>query len=82
MTTNEDKQIKDKLLAELRERSEKVKEMGGKESVERQRTRGKLTARERIEKLLDKGTFCEIGMFGTSRVPPLVWIRYRCQRMG
>ena len=29
MTANVDKQIKKKLLAELRERSEKVKEMGG-----------------------------------------------------
>ncbi len=67
MTANEDKQIKDKLLAELRERREKVEAMGGRESVGKQRKRGKLTARERIEKLLDKGTFCEIGMFGTSR---------------
>jgi len=31
MTANEDKQIKKKLLAELRERSERVKEMGGRE---------------------------------------------------
>lgn len=35
--------------------------------MEKQRKRGKLTVRERIDKLLDKGTFCEIGMFGTNK---------------
>ena len=63
----EDRRIKDELLAELRERSEKIEGMGGKEGVEKQRRRGKLTARERIGKLLDKGTFCEIGMFAKNR---------------
>ena len=67
MMVEKDKQIKDELLAKLQERREKVKEMGGREGVERQRKRGKLTARERIEMLLDKGTFCEIGMFGINR---------------
>jgi len=67
MTTNEDKRIKKKLLAELQKRRQKVEEMGGSENVEKQRKRGKLTARERIEKLLDEGTFCEIGMFATNR---------------
>jgi acetyl-CoA carboxylase carboxyltransferase component len=41
--------------------------MGGKENIERQRKKGKLTARERIDHLLDKGTFCEIGMFAKNR---------------
>jgi acetyl-CoA carboxylase carboxyltransferase component len=63
----EDKQIKDRLLAELQERRDRVKEMGGRESVERQKGRGKLTARERIEKLLDEGTFCEIAIFAKNR---------------
>ena len=67
MTTNEDKQIKDELLASLEERREKIREMGGRENVEKQRKRGKLTARERINKLVDEGTFCEIGMFTTNR---------------
>ena len=65
--TDEDKQIKDKLLADLQERNVKIKEMGGKASVERQKKRGKLTARERIALLLDKGTFQEIGMYAKSR---------------
>jgi acetyl-CoA carboxylase carboxyltransferase component len=64
---DEDKQIKDKLLAELQERSEKITEMGGEKNVAKQRNRGKLTARERIDRLLDKGTFCEIGRFAGSR---------------
>jgi len=63
----EDKQIKDKLLAELGKRREKIEEMGGEESVARQRGRGKLTARERIERLLDEGTFCEIAIFAQNR---------------
>ncbi len=41
--------------------------MGGKERVEAKKKRGKLTARERIDMLLDKGTFHEIGMFAKSR---------------
>ena len=46
---------------------EKVVAMGGKERVENQKRRSKLTARERIDLLLDKGTFHEIGMFAKSR---------------
>src|SRR3989304_340115 len=64
---DEDKQVKGKLLAELKQRAEKVKEMGGSERVEAQKKKGKLTARQRIDILLDKGTFREIGMFAKSR---------------
>ena len=67
MPIDEDKQIKAELLANLQERREKVKQMGKRESVERQKKRGKLTARERIDKLLDEGTFCETAMFGINR---------------
>lgn len=35
---------------------------GGPEGVARQHARGKLTARERIDRLLDPGSFCEMGM--------------------
>ena len=63
----EDKQIKDKLLAELHEYKAKITEMGGRERVEMRREQGKLTARERVESLLDKGSFCEIAMFATNR---------------
>jgi acetyl-CoA carboxylase carboxyltransferase component len=41
------------LVAELRERTAFVAEGGGEKSVERHRSRGKLTARERIDRLVD-----------------------------
>jgi len=40
---------------------------GGKERVEKQHAAGKLTARERIDLLLDKGTFVELDRFVTHR---------------
>src|SRR6516165_5005115 len=40
---------------------------GGPERVERQHNAGKLTARERVELLLDPGSFVEIGKFVTHR---------------
>ena len=40
---------------------------GGARRIEAQHAKGKATARERIEKLLDPGTFNEIGMFITHR---------------
>jgi acetyl-CoA carboxylase carboxyltransferase component len=40
---------------------------GGEKRVEAQHKKGKLTARERIEKLLDDGTFHEVDMFRTHR---------------
>ncbi|HVO31877.1 MAG TPA: acyl-CoA carboxylase subunit beta [bacterium] len=39
--------------------------MGGAEKIEKQHSRGKLSARERIDKLFDAGTFLEIGIHGT-----------------
>lgn len=40
---------------------------GGKQRIEKQHEKGKLTARERIYFLLDEGSFEEIGMFVTHR---------------
>lgn len=67
MSNNEDKQIRQEQLAALEKRRDKIKEMGGKARVEKQKQKGKLTARERIDVLLDKGTFRETGMFAKSR---------------
>jgi acetyl-CoA carboxylase carboxyltransferase component len=50
-------------LAELRERTGKVKEMGGAKAVSAQHERGKLTARERLDLLFDANTFRETDMF-------------------
>jgi propionyl-CoA carboxylase beta chain len=52
------KQAKSKLDA-LRERSAKAEEGGGAARVEKQHAAGKMTARERIEFLLDDGSFEE-----------------------
>jgi acetyl-CoA carboxylase carboxyltransferase component len=50
------------LVAELRERSALVAAGGGERATERHRSRGKLLARERIDRLLDPGSaFLEIG---------------------
>src|SRR5438067_1679136 len=48
-------------VAELRRREELAKRMGGEEKVARQHAAGRLTVRERIDALLDPGTFHEIG---------------------
>lgn len=56
-------------LAELRRRKEKALQMGGEEKVRRQHEAGRLTARERIARLLDPGSFFEVGLLNTSDVP-------------
>ncbi|MGZ6141922.1 MAG: acyl-CoA carboxylase subunit beta [Myxococcales bacterium] len=48
-------------IEELRRREELARRMGGADKVQRQHEAGKLTVRERIEKLLDPGSFHEIG---------------------
>src|SRR5438045_9727731 len=50
------------LVAELRERSAQVARGGGEKATERHRSRGKLTARERIDRLVDPGgAFLELS---------------------
>lgn len=52
------------LLRLLNERADAVKLGGGKTAIEKLHKRGKLTARERIQKLIDPATyFLEIGLF-------------------
>ena len=53
----------DERVEELRRRKAAAKEGGGAERIAQQRAKGKLTARERIEVLLDPGTFVETDMF-------------------
>jgi acetyl-CoA carboxylase carboxyltransferase component len=48
-------------LAELAERRRMARRMGGEAAVARHKARGRMTARERIEALLDAGTFRELG---------------------
>jgi acetyl-CoA/propionyl-CoA carboxylase carboxyl transferase subunit len=54
-------------IEELEERRERAREGGGEERIERQHKAGKLTARERIEILLDEGTFTEVDPFKEHR---------------
>jgi acetyl-CoA carboxylase carboxyltransferase component len=48
-------------LDELRAREAMTRKMGGAARVDRQRQGGRLNVRERIDRLLDRGTFHEIG---------------------
>ena len=50
------------LLQQLRSRTAEIAAGGGERAVERHRSRGKLLARERIDRLLDPGTaFLELN---------------------
>src|SRR5215468_11556431 len=48
-------------IEEIRRRREAAAAMGGPQKVARQRASGRLTVRERIDRLADPGTFGEIG---------------------
>ncbi|MPZ98004.1 MAG: hypothetical protein GEU80_01490 [Dehalococcoidia bacterium] len=51
---------------EIHRRREVARQMGGPEAVERQHDRGGLTVRERIDALVDAGSFREIGPLSAS----------------
>ncbi|MBD1545856.1 acyl-CoA carboxylase subunit beta [Roseibium aggregatum] len=55
------------ILAELEARRGTARLGGGERRIEAQHKKGKLTARERIEILLDEGSFEEFDMFKTHR---------------
>jgi acetyl-CoA carboxylase carboxyltransferase component len=54
--------VEDKIKA-LKERESEILKMGGEKLVAKHKEKGKLTARERMARLFDKGTFREIDMF-------------------
>jgi len=54
-------------IADLHRRRDAVSAAGGPERIERRHAEGRLTARERIEHLLDPGSFQEMGTFVTHR---------------
>ena len=60
------------IVSELEERRRVARLGGGEKRIEAQHARGKLTARERIELLLDPGSFEEIDMF----------VEHDCQEFG
>jgi propionyl-CoA carboxylase beta chain len=64
----EDKGTRDK-LEELQALRDEALHAGDERAVERQRSRGKLLARERIEKLLDPDSFVELDRYVRHRNP-------------
>ncbi len=54
-------------LAELAHRNEEALQGGGPERIKRQHDSGKFTARERVDLLLDPGSFVELDRFKTHR---------------
>jgi acetyl-CoA carboxylase carboxyltransferase component len=63
--------VEDK-IKDLKERESRVRRMGGDKAVAQQKEKGKLTARERLKVLFDKGSFREIDMF----------VEHRCVNFG
>ena len=59
-------------IQELVARRETARQGGGQKRIEAQHDKGKLTARERLELLLDKGSFEEFDMF----------VKHRCTNFG
>ena len=59
-------------LQDLRNRKSRSEIGGGQERIDRQHQKGKMTARERIEVLLDEGTFQEIDAL----------VEHRCRDFG
>ncbi len=53
---------------ELERLREQARQGGGPERIQQQKAKGKLTARERLDLLLDPGTFQELDMFVTHRI--------------
>ncbi|NOE34801.1 MULTISPECIES: acyl-CoA carboxylase subunit beta [unclassified Ruegeria] len=60
------------ILSELEDRRGNARLGGGQRRIDAQHSRGKLTARERIELLLDEGSFEEFDMF----------VSHRCTEFG
>lgn len=51
------------LMSQVRNEGEKICEGGGSKAVESQHSKGRLTARERIAKLVDPESFFELGIY-------------------
>ncbi len=49
-------------MEELKQRRERILQMGGTKAIEERRKKGQMSARERVEHFFDPGTFTEIGM--------------------
>lgn len=56
----------EKLLADLDRRRADARRMGGEEKLAKRRERGDLNAEERLDALVDKDSFLELGLLGAS----------------
>ena len=59
-------------IALMHAKKEHIREGGGQKRIDKQHSQGKMTARERIEKLFDENTFVELDMF----------MKHRCTNFG
>jgi acetyl-CoA carboxylase carboxyltransferase component len=60
--------VADEPLVELRRRRAEALAMGGPERIARHHESGRLTARERIEALVDPGSWHEIGLLALPEI--------------
>ena len=51
------------LVSAVRNEEEQIREGGGPKAIESQHKKGRRTARERIQRLVDPGTFFELGIY-------------------
>src|SRR2546425_3177835 len=56
------------LVSAIRNEEEQIREGGGPKAIESQHSKGRLTARERIQRLADPGTFFELGIYAANRM--------------
>ncbi len=56
------------LVSAVRNEEEQIREGGGPKAIENQHGKGRLTARERIQRLTDPGTFFELGIYAANRM--------------
>ncbi|MFZ3045489.1 MAG: carboxyl transferase domain-containing protein [Desulfatirhabdiaceae bacterium] len=59
--------IVDDKIKDMKDREKRILKMGGDKAVAKEKEKGKMTARERLDILFDPGTFREIDMFVTHR---------------
>ncbi len=72
----------DEAILDLEKRREKAKLGGGAARIEKQHLNGKMTARERIDILLDKDTFVEVDGMIESRIDDFDLDKRRVAGMG
>jgi 3-methylcrotonyl-CoA carboxylase beta subunit len=56
------------IVSAVRNEEEQIREGGGSKAIESQHSKGRLTARERIQRLIDPGTFFELGIYAANRM--------------